>query len=856
MTTDKNIDFINIEDEMRRSYIDYSMSVIIGRALPDARDGLKPSNRRILYAMGQGGWVHNRSFVKCARVVGEVIGKYHPHGDQAVYDTMVRMAQDFSMRELLIDGQGNFGSIDGDPAAAYRYTECRLKHLAEELLADIDKNTVDMQPNFDEKETEPTVLPARVPNLLVNGSTGIAVGMATNMPPHNLREIVDGVIYLIDHRECEISELLQFVKGPDFPTGGVIQGMSPIKNMYETGRGLIRVRGVADIEETKAGRNVIIVRQIPYAVNKATLIEKIAGLVNEKKLDGISDVRDESAKGAIRIVIELKRAAIPNVVLNNLYKQTQLSGTFGAIMLAIDHGRPKVMNLKELMTCFIDHRYEVIVRRTQYELDKAEARAHILEGLLIALDNMDEVVKVIRGSKNRDEAQVQLIAKFSLSVIQAKAILEMRLYQLTGLERDKIEAEYKEIMERITYFKDLLANDDKIFGVMKDDLAEIREMYGSDRKTEIQAAEGELNIEDLLEDKGWIITITHSGYIKRVPIETYREQHRGGKGVQGMNTKDEDYVEHVFTASTHDYLLFFTTPGRLYWKKVYEIPEAGRTARGKALVNFLEITSEEKIADIVRVREFSEDEHLVMATEQGVVKKTNLSAYRNIRAGGINAINIDEGDQLIGVKLTYGSNELMLTTHKGMSIRFEETQLRDQGRVTRGVRGIKLGKENDYVVNLCVVDHEGTLLTITENGYGKRTKFEDYRFQKRGGKGVITIQTTERNGDVVSAKPVREEDSLVMITSGGQMVRMAVNQTRVIGRSTQGVRLINLKKGDRLVSATVVKPEDEQVGEAGETEATPPEGGEAPDTGAAEETATEGEATPDTGSETETSPED
>jgi DNA gyrase subunit A len=820
------IDFINIEDEMRRAYIDYSMSVIVGRALPDARDGLKPSNRRILYAMGQGGWTHSRPYVKCARVVGDVIGKYHPHGDQAVYDTMVRMAQDFSMREVLIDGQGNFGSIDGDPAAAYRYTECRLNRLAEEMLADIDKRTVEMQPNFDEKEVEPTVLPARFPNLLVNGSTGIAVGMATNMPPHNLGEIIDGLTHLIEHPEATVPDLMQFVKGPDFPTGGVVRGVGPIRSMYETGRGLIRVRGVADIEEHDTGRDVILIREIPYAVNKATLIEKIAQLVNEKKLDGISDVRDESAKGAIRIVIELKRGAIPNVVLNNLYKQTQLATTFGAIMLAIDHGRPRIMDLKELMICYLDHRFEVISRRTQFELEKAEARAHILEGLLIALDRLDEVVRVIRAARHRDEARTELIARLALSLLQANAILDMRLYQLTGLEREKIETEYRELQERIAYLRDLLSDDRKIYQLIEEDLAEIRKTYAGERRTQIIAAEGELQIEDLLADTGWIITITHSGYIKRVPMETYRQQRRGGKGVQGMNTKEEDYVEHVFTASTHDTLLFFTAGGRIHWKKVYEIPEGARTARGKALINFLEIDPDDKVADIVRVREFSEDEFVVMATARGVVKKTALSAFRNMRAVGIIAINVDEGDRLIGVKRTDGSKELMLTTRQGMSIRFEEGQLRPLGRATRGVRGITLARENDEVVNLCVVDHEGTLLTISENGYGKRTRFSDYRFQGRGGRGVITLRTSARNGLVVSAQAVRQKDAVVMITEGGQMIRMPVSDIRVIGRTTQGVRLFDIREDDRLISATVVSPEDEEVPIEADTPATPDEGGD------------------------------
>ena len=805
MSESNKINFINIEDEMKRAYIDYSMSVIVGRALPDARDGLKPSNRRILYAMGAGGWVHNRSYIKCARVVGDVIGKYHPHGDQAVYDTLVRMAQDFSMRYQLIDGQGNFGSIDGDPPAAYRYTECRLQRLAEELLADIDKDTVDMQPNFDEKETEPTVLPARIPNLLVNGSTGIAVGMATNIPPHNLGEIIDGIIHLIDNSEATVQDLMQFVKGPDFPTGAVVRGFTGIRNMYETGRGLIRVRGVAEIREGEKERDAIIITEIPYAVNKASLIEKMAQLVTDKKIEGISDIRDESAKGNIRVVIELKRGAIGNVVLNNIYKQTALASTFGAIMLAIDHGRPKVMNLKELMSCFIDHRFEVITRRTQYDLDKAEARAHILEGLRIAIDNMDEVVKVIRASKTRDEARVELIARFTLSVIQANAILEMRLYQLTGLERDKIEAEYQQILEKIAYLRDLLEHPEKIFNVMKDDLSEIRAQYSNERKTQIVPDEDEINIEDLLEDKPWVITISHTGYVKRVDIDTYREQRRGGKGVVGMNTKDEDFVEHVFTASTHEFILFFTEAGRVYWKKVYQIPEAGRTARGKAMVNLLEIGQDEKIAAMIQVREFSENEHLVLATRKGVVKKTNMTAYQRPRAGGIIAISVDEGDGVIGVKRTTGNDQIMLFTREGMSIRFDENQMRDQGRATRGVRGIKLAKKDDRVESIEVVDSEATILSISEYGYGKRSSFEDYPLRNRGGKGVITIRTTDRNGKLVAAHAVRDADAMMLITVGGQMIRMSMADLRVINRNTQGVRLIKLAEKDRLTSAAVLR---------------------------------------------------
>ena len=819
---EKKIESINIEDEMRRAYIDYSMSVIIGRALPDARDGLKPGNRRILYAMGQNGWTRGKSYIKCARVVGEVIGKYHPHGDQAVYDTLVRMAQDFAMRRPLIDGQGNFGSIDGDPAAAYRYTECRLEKIAEEMLADIDKRTVDMQPNFDEKEMEPTVLPSRFPNLLVNGSTGIAVGMATNIPPHNLREIVDAVVHQIDHPDCSVADLMRFVQGPDFPTGATIQGLGGIRDMYQTGRGLIRCRGVADIEEDAQGRAAIIVRAIPYTVNKASLIEKIAQLVTEKRLEGISDLRDESAKREIRVVIELKRGAIPQVVLNNLFKHTQMETTFGAIMLAIDHARPRVMNLKELIACFINHRFEVVTRRTEFELERARERAHILAGLLIALHHLDDVVAVIRASRNRDEARGELIARFGLSEVQANAILDMRLYQLTGLERERVEAEAAEVEARIAHLEGLLADPGKIYAVMKDDLAEIREQYGQDRRTAILADSADLNIEDLLADTQWVVTLSHAGYIKRVPVETYREQRRGGRGVQGMDTREADYVEHVFTSNTHDYILFFTADGRIYWKKTYEIPEAGRTARGKALVNFLEIGSDETIADFLCVREFAEDRFLVMATERGIVKKTPLSAFRNIRAGGIIAIAIDEGDRLIGVKMTNGSDELVLNTEQGMSIRFKEGDLRAQGRATRGVRGIALSADEDRVTSIVVVDHEGALLTITEHGYGKRTPFKEYRFQRRGGKGVIGIRTSGRNGRVVGAHAVREDDAVMMITENGLMVRSPVDEIRVIGRNTQGVRLINLGEGDRLVSATIVQPEEEPEADNDGGGAAPP----------------------------------
>lgn len=820
----ERLDRTNIEEEMQRAYIDYSMSVIVGRALPDARDGLKPGNRRILFAMRERGWTHSKSFVKCAKVVGEVIGNYHPHGDSAVYDTLVRMAQDFSMRSPLIHGQGNFGSIDGDPPAAYRYTECKLNRLAEEMLADIEKNTVDMRANFDETLQEPVVLPARMPNLLANGSTGIAVGMATNIPPHNLNELIDGIVHLIDNPECEVADLMNFVKGPDFPTGGLVCGLGPIKNMYETGRGLLKVRGRAAIETGKNNKESIIITAIPYTLNKTTLIEKIASLAQDKKLEGISDIRDESDnKDGIRVVIELKRNAVPKVLLNHLFKYTPLEMTFGAIMLAIDNGQPRVMNLKEIMHCFVAHRFDVVTRRAKYDLAKAEARAHILEGLKVALDNLDLVVKIIRGSTDRHVAKAELMSKLGLSELQTNAILEMRLYQLTGLERDKIENEYLEVIKLINYLRDLLASDQKIYQVIKDDLIDLRGTYGTERRTEIVPDEGEINIEDLIADRSFVITISHTGYIKRVPVSTYRQQKRGGKGVIGMGTKEEDYVEHVFMANTHDYILFFTESGRVHWQKVYEIPEGGRATRGKAIVNLLQIASDEKIAAMIKVREFDADKHLVMATDRGVVKKTNLSAYGNPRAGGIIAIAIDEGDKLIGVKLTDGDNECMLITRNGMSIRFHEEQLRDQGRDTRGVRGITLAKGEDAVESIEIVEEDHTLLAITKNGYGKRTRFEEYPTQKRGGKGVITIRTTDRNGVVVGAHSVNDHDALMLITEKGQMIRISVDDIRTISRNTQGVRLISLSEGDRLVSATPVEPEDpEEETEEEATEAAEP----------------------------------
>lgn len=811
------VEDIHIEEEMRSSYIDYSMSVIVGRALPDARDGLKPVHRRVLFAMRELGNTHSKAYKKSARVVGDVIGKYHPHGDQAVYDTIVRMAQDFSLRYMLVDGQGNFGSIDGDPPAAMRYTEVRMDRLAEELLEDIDKETVAFGPNYDESLTQPLVMPAKIPNLLLNGSTGIAVGMATNIPPHNMVDLIDVVVMCIDDPKVPIKDLISVLKGPDFPTGGIICGTKPIESMYRTGRGQLKVRGRAFIEEGKSGKETIIITEIPYNVNKTNLIENIADLVNAKTLEGISDIRDESNKDGIRIVLELKKGVIPKVILNHLYKHTQLQTTFGAIMLALDQGRPRVMNLKELVRCFIDHRFEVVTKRTQFDLAKAEARAHILEGLKIALDNLDAVVKVIKGSKSRDDAKVQLMAKFGLSELQVNAILEMRLYQLTGLERDKIEAEYLELIKTISYLRDLLANEHKIYAVIKDELLEIKQKYGDRRRTDIVGEEGEINVEDLVADRGCIITVSRAGYIKRVPIDTYKAQRRGGKGIAGMSIREEDFVEHLFVANTHDYILFFTEKGRVYWEKVYEIPEASRTAKGKAIVNLLSIQGDEKIAAMIRVRDFDSEKHLVMCSARGVIKKTNLSDFSNPRAGGIIAVNIDEGDHLIGVKMTGGKDDVMLITRKGMSIRFAEKQLRDQGRATRGVRGISLGQD-DVVESMDIVSDGATLLICTEHGYGKKTEFSEYRGQSRGGKGIIAIRTSERNGNVVGAHAVKETDALMLITEQGIMIKMLVSDVRVIGRATQGVRLINLGEGDRLVAATTVEPEDESVLDAAPTE--------------------------------------
>ncbi|MGI6304092.1 MAG: DNA gyrase subunit A [Verrucomicrobiota bacterium] len=814
---------VNVEDEMQRAYIDYSMSVIIGRALPDARDGLKPGNRRILYAMRQLGLLANRSYTKSAKVVGEVIGNYHPHGDGAAYDTLVRMAQNFAMRYPLVNGQGNFGSVDGDPAAAYRYTECKLQRVAEELLVDLDKDTVDMVPNFDESTVEPTVLPSRIPNLLVNGSTGIAVGMATNIPPHNLREVADGIIHLIDYPDATIDDLMTFIKGPDFPTAGIIQGVNAIRQTYHTGRGLIRVRGKAEIEEAPGNRERIVITEIPYALNKTSLIEKIADLVRNKNIDGITDIRDESDKVGMRIVIELRRDAIPNIVLSHLYKHTALESTFGAIMLAIDHGRPKTLNLKEILTCYLDHRREVILRRTRFELEKAQARAHILEGLRIALENLDLVVRIIRGAPDRETARNELTSQLELSETQANAILDMRLYQLTGLERDKVEAEFKELMDQIEYLRSILASDRMVHDLIKADLNEIKEKYGDDRRTQIEPTIDDIAIEDLIPNESCIITLTKAGYVKRVPVSNYRLQRRGGRGISGWGAKAEDQVTNTFSASTHDSLLFFTSSGKVYCKKVYEIPEAGRTARGKAIVNLLDMPADDRLAALVQIPDFNDQQHLVMATSRGFVKKTNLFEYRNVHRGGILGIKIREDDRLLQVILSSGKDELMLTTRNGFSIRFHEEDVRATARFTQGVYGIRL-RNDDEVVSMAVVDEAASLLTICENGFGKRTSFAEHRIQSRGGLGIITIKTTERNGKVVSALTVQDGDQVMLTTEQGMMVRMPINdQLRVIGRATQGVRLINLRGEDHVVDASLIIGGDDEIEEVDEDPTNPTE---------------------------------
>ena len=821
-----------IEDEMRESFLDYSMSVIVQRALPDVRDGLKPVHRRILYAMSELGLNATRPYKKCATVVGDVLGKYHPHGDMAVYEALVRMVQDFSLRYPLVDGQGNFGSIDGDNAAAYRYTEARLTRLAGELLADIDRGTVDFVPNFDDRLEEPTVLPAKVPNLLVNGSSGIAVGMATNIPPHNLREIVGAIVHLVDHPDSQVLDLMRFVQGPDFPTGGYICGRDGIREAYETGRGRIVMRARTEIEETDSGRNRIIVTEVPFMVNKARTIEQIAELVREKKITEITDLRDESDRDGIRVVIELKRDAIPQIVLNQLYKHTQLQSTFGVIMLALipgeelgegQHGGvPRIMNLKEMLQHFVDHRHQVVVRRAEHDLQQALEREHILEGLRIAVDNIDEVVALIRASADTDTASAGLQSRFGLSERQAKAILDMRLARLTGLEREKLEEELRAVQAQIADLRDILASRERRFTIIKDELQELVKSYGDERRTEILGGfDGDLSLEDLIADEEMVITISHDGYVKRLPATTYRAQRRGGRGLAGMDTKEEDWVEHLFLAQTHDYLMIFTRDGHCYWLKVHQIPQAARGARGKPIVNLLALAEDKKVASVVPVREFSENRFLLFATRKGVVKKTALSAYRHIRAAGVNAINIVEGDELIDVQITRGDDEVILATRRGMAIRFHEGDVRGMGRVATGVRGIEL-RSDDRVIGMVVLKRESmesaTLLVATELGRGKRTAVSEYRFQHRGGRGVINLKIAEATGAVVAIKEVFDLDELMLITRNGVVNRQRIAEIRVIGRNTQGVRLMSLDEGDMVVDVARLIPDDESPEDAAENE--------------------------------------
>ena len=807
----------DIKDEMRESYLNYAMSVIVSRALPDARDGLKPSQRRILVAMNDLGLGPRSRYRKCAKIAGDTSGNYHPHGEAVVYPTLVRMAQDFNLRYPMVDGQGNFGSVDGDPPAAMRYTEARLTPLAMEMLQDLKKDTVDFIPNYDETLTEPVVLPGKFPNLLCNGASGIAVGMATNIPPHNLNEVAAAIKICIDNPEVTLDELIKIIPGPDFPTGGIITGIEEIRRAYATGRGRIKLRGRLGVEPLKGSRESIIITEIPYIVNKTKLLEDIAALVNHKKITGISDLRDESDREGMRIVIELKRGEVARVIINQLYKKTQLQVTFGINLLSLDHKRPRVMDLKSTIWCFIDHRKEVIIRRTRFELAVAERRAHILEGFKIALKNIDEVIKIIKGSKHRDEAKVKLMERFKLSEIQTNAILDLRLYRLTGLESDKIDAEYKELIKLISYLQSILDSDKKVMEMIKADLDELSEKYGDERRTEIVLSEGELEIEDLIADETALITISHRGYIKRVPVTTYRSQRRGGKGVAGMNTRDEDFVEHLFTASTHDYILFFTESGRVHWLKVYQIPPASRIAKGRAITNLLQISGDENIADMVRVRDFSPDQFIMLATSKGIIKKSSLLDYSRPRSGGIIAATVDSGDRIIEAILTNGTDELLLVTSGGKSIRFKETDVRPMGRTARGVKGIRLGKD-DRVVVMEKVEEEYTLLVVSENGYGKRTDFDQYNAQKRGGGGVITMRTGARNGALVGAASVRAGDELMLISTDGQMIRMPVDQIRVIGRATKGVRLINLHQDDKLVSLAKVAEEEPEVEESADKE--------------------------------------
>jgi len=804
---------ITLEEEMKSSYIDYAMSVIVARALPDVRDGLKPVHRRVLYGMHDLGMAHNKPYKKSARIVGEVLGKYHPHGDTAVYDSMVRMVQDFSLRYPLVDGQGNFGSVDGDSPAAMRYTEARLARISEEMLRDLDKNTVDFVPNFDDTLQEPTVMPSYLPNLLINGSSGIAVGMATNIPPHNLGEVVDGLIGLIKNPAITIEKLMKNIIAPDFPTAGIIYGYAGVKEAFLTGRGRIIVRAKANIETQKSGREHIIITELPYQVNKANLIEKIAELVRGGKLDDISNIRDESDRDGLRVVIELKKDAQPPIVLNQLFVHTQMQTTFGVIMLALVHGVPKVLNLKEMLEHFLNHRMDVLIRRTKFELDAAEKRAHILEGYIIALDNIDAVIQTIKKSKDVETAKQNLMKKFKLSEIQAKAILDMRLQRLTGLERQKIEDEYKETIKLIEKLKSILKSEDQRKIIITNELLELKKKYADERRTEIVYDYEDFSLEDIIAEEDVVVTITHSGFIKRFPVSGYRKQGRGGKGVTGAGTKEDDFIEHMFIASTHQYILFFTDKGRVYWLKVHEIPEGGRAARGRSILNILQKEKEESITAFVAVKEFSDNQYLIMATEQGTVKKTVLSAYGNVRKGGINAINLKKNDRLIEVKMTDGTNDIMIGTRNGFAVRFNEKDARDMGRTATGVRGVRLGK-GDKAVGLLVIKRQGmSVLVVTEKGYGKRSDVNDYRITHRGGKGVITVKTSDKIGKMIALMEVNDNDELVIISTKGMVIRQSMKDIRVMGRATQGVRVIRLKDGDSIADIAKVVPEEDNGGE-------------------------------------------
>jgi len=810
---------INIEEEMKSAYIDYSMSVIVSRALPDVRDGLKPVHRRVLYGMLDLGVLSNRPYKKSARIVGEVLGKYHPHGDTSVYDAMVRMAQEWSLRYPLVDGQGNFGSVDGDSPAAMRYTEARLKKIAEEMLNDIEKDTVDFRPNFDDSLTEPTVLPSRIPNLLINGASGIAVGMATNMPPHNLTEIVNATIAFIDNREIDIAGLMHYVKAPDFPTGGTIYGYEGVKDAFETGRGRIVMRAKTNVEVTDSGRERIIVNEIPYQINKAEMIRKTADLINEKKIEGISDIRDESDRDGMRIVYEIKRDAITNVVLNNLFKYTELQTSFSVNNIALVHGRPMMLNIKDMIHHFVEFRHEVVIRRTKYELSQAEKRAHILEGYLIALDHLDEVIKLIRESATPSEAQDGLMSNFGLSEIQAKAILEMRLRVLTGLERDKIKAEYEELMKLIDYLKSILADEGLRMKIIKDELIEIKDKYGDERKTDIVFASGDFRMEDMIADEDVVVTISHMGYIKRTPLTEYRTQNRGGKGSKGSTTRDEDFIEHLFVASTHNYLLLFTEQGRCFWMRAFEVPEGTRTSKGRAIQNLINIPSDDKVKAYINVKDLKDEEYLnnnfiIMCTKNGIIKKTTLKAYSNPRANGINAITVREGDTLLEALLTNGTNEIMLASKRGKLVRFNESNVRAMGRNAAGVRGQNVSdKGNEVIGMIAMADQLSNVMVVSEKGYGKRSDLEEYRVTKRGGKGVKTINVTEKTGNLIAIKAVMDKDDLMIINKSGIIIRLAVADLRVIGRATQGVRLINLKATDEIAAVTKVDREEEVIGE-------------------------------------------